>query len=87
MHFVSRLLLSFLFILDASKTNSCTNETLLELAILKFQYFFNVSVTSTVVRGRWYLPFGRLHGNTAPSAGQSALHTQEEVPLALLFLA
>lgn len=62
------------------------NEALLEPATLKCQYFL-VSVKAPVVRGTQYLPFGRLDGNSAPSAGQRALHTQEEVPLALLFLA
>lgn len=61
------------------------NEALLEQATLKCQYFL-VSVKAPVVRTQ-YLPFGRLDGNSAPSAGQRALHTQEEVPLALLFLA
>lgn len=52
-------------------------------------FFFNYGEIYCPSRGGWggYLPFGRLDGNSAPSAGQSALHTQEEVPLALLFLA
>lgn len=63
------------------------NETLLEPETLKCQYFFYASVKISVVGGRRYLPLGTLDVNSAPFAGQSALHAQEEVPPALLFLA